>query len=83
MVVEQNCRQQLLPNLHPMIKVCVTNFSLNNLKIVGSSTSFLKKERWTQRFHVYQESTLEEKQSRAAGRDWPQFDAEEEEVSTF
>ena len=34
-VVEQNCRQQLLPNLHPMIKVCVTNFSLNNLKIVG------------------------------------------------
>ena len=29
-----------------MIKVCVTNFSLNNLKIVGSSTYFiLKKEK--------------------------------------
>ena len=45
MVVEQNCRQQLLPNLHPMIKVCVTNFSLNNLKIVGSSTYFILKKK--------------------------------------
>ena len=28
-----------------MIKVCVTNFSLNNLKIVGSSTYFILKKR--------------------------------------